>query len=301
MNVFLWLGAVVVIALFMHRQYLGTLVGVALFFLGAILGGIWQAIILIGGVIYLLVWAFRHNPRVRVHRISYRTQRMNRLDVRHIKPCLDVLVHTALRYEAYWDKRKLALIQEMFDEIGKNSRERAEIIRKSLYQKPRPNIENIVARLNKLRLHPDDRLKLYQDAVHLAVETTDGDFDVFRSDMLRLGMDIGITPQICVAVLLEYYQQVHGQSHHTNHQQSQQQHTPKSPINQNELMQSAEILGIDPHASVAEINQAYRQKMRDYHPDRNPQVTDAVRQMLHEKSLAINSAREYMLKRHQRG
>ena len=50
------------------------------------------------------------------------------------------------------------------------------------------------------------------------------------------------------------------------------------------------------HATIDEINRAYRLKMKEFHPDRNVNVTDAVREMIHQEAIKINAARDYLLK-----
>ena len=62
------------------------------------------------------------------------------------------------------------------------------------------------------------------------------------------------------------------------------------------LAESAKILGVSVHATIDEINRAYRVKMKEFHPDRNVNVTDAVREMIHQEAIKINAARDYLLK-----
>ena len=63
-----------------------------------------------------------------------------------------------------------------------------------------------------------------------------------------------------------------------------------------QLAESAKILGVSVHATIDEINRAYRLKMKEFHPDRNVNVTDAVREMIHQEAIKINAARDYLLK-----
>ena len=49
------------------------------------------------------------------------------------------------------------------------------------------------------------------------------------------------------------------------------------------------------HASIEDIQKAYRLKIKDFHPDRNINVTPAVKEMLQEQARLINEARDILL------
>ena len=57
----------------------------------------------------------------------------------------------------------------------------------------------------------------------------------------------------------------------------------------------AEILGVAENASKAEIKAAYRRKMQSFHPDKNPNITPEVAQMLKEQAQKINQAYEFLM------
>ncbi|MBR7003110.1 MAG: DnaJ domain-containing protein [Neisseriaceae bacterium] len=57
----------------------------------------------------------------------------------------------------------------------------------------------------------------------------------------------------------------------------------------------AEILGVAENASKAEIKAAYRRKMQSFHPDKNPNITPEVAQMLKEQAQKINEAYEFLM------
>ena len=50
------------------------------------------------------------------------------------------------------------------------------------------------------------------------------------------------------------------------------------------------ILGINPSATTAEIKEAYRNKAKDYHPDKLIGIPDAVRKLAEEELKKINQA-----------
>lgn len=79
-------------------------------------------------------------------------------------------------------------------------------------------------------------------------------------------------------------------------QEQTRQEQERQQQENSQLAESAKILGVSVHATIDEINRAYRVKMKAFHPDRNVNVTDAVREMIHQEAIKINAARDYLLK-----
>lgn len=79
-------------------------------------------------------------------------------------------------------------------------------------------------------------------------------------------------------------------------QEQARQEQARQQQENSQLAESAKILGVSVHATIDEINRAYRVKMKAFHPDRNVNVTDAVREMIHQEAIKINAARDYLLK-----
>ena len=52
------------------------------------------------------------------------------------------------------------------------------------------------------------------------------------------------------------------------------------------------ILGVDPHASMEEIRQAYRLRMSEYHPDKVAGLGPELRELAERKAKEINRAYE---------
>ncbi|WP_026471383.1 J domain-containing protein [Alkanindiges illinoisensis] len=60
---------------------------------------------------------------------------------------------------------------------------------------------------------------------------------------------------------------------------------------------ACEILGLSQaEISTARIQQAYRQKMREYHPDKHQGLPEAIQKLLHEKTQDVNKAKDILLK-----
>lgn len=93
------------------------------------------------------------------------------------------------------------------------------------------------------------------------------------------------------------WQQEQARQEQARRQQEQaRQEQARQQQENSQLAESAKILGVSVHATIDEINRAYRVKMKAFHPDRNVNVTDAVREMIHQEAIKINAARDYLLK-----
>ena len=90
-------------------------------------------------------------------------------------------------------------------------------------------------------------------------------------------------------------EQARRQQEQARQEQARQEQERQQQAN-SRLAESAKILGVSVHATIDEINRAYRVKMKEFHPDRNVNVTDAVREMIHQEAIKINAARDYLLK-----
>ena len=90
-------------------------------------------------------------------------------------------------------------------------------------------------------------------------------------------------------------EQARWQQEQARQEQARQEQERQQQEN-SQLAESAKILGVSVHATIDEINRAYRLKMKEFHPDRNVNVTDAVREMIHQEAIKINAARDYLLK-----
>ena len=62
------------------------------------------------------------------------------------------------------------------------------------------------------------------------------------------------------------------------------------------MLQNLSILGLNENASISEVKTAYRQLVKDFHPDRLTGVNDRIKDLAKEKFLLIQKAYEYLNK-----
>lgn len=111
---------------------------------------------------------------------------------------------------------------------------------------------------------------------------------------IKVGTSLGINYDFCYENISQYLEKIgfdnQFNQEHESSQQETQNHTCKD-----ELETAAIILGININAGINEIKNAYRMKIKDFHPDRNVNVTPAVKKYLEEQSMLINNAKETLL------
>lgn len=57
---------------------------------------------------------------------------------------------------------------------------------------------------------------------------------------------------------------------------------------------ACKVLGIDPRSGVEEIKSAYKQKIKEYHPDRVANLGDEIRELAGRKTQEINQAYNFL-------
>lgn len=202
-----------------------------------------------------------------------------------LTPHLDILCHYALRYEPKWTSEKIKFIKNQFIELTK-TQEEILYLRDRMKLSNRPPLKTCIQ--NLLDLNIPDLHETLLDNVGILLTGTCEDFYVIEKDLRQLAKALLIDNHI-INHLVEHYRQVYSQ-YHSNNEFNADSST------ESKLKEAADILGVSIDATETQINHAWRLKMKDFHPDRNVQVTDAVREMIKQQAQKINTARDYLLK-----
>ena len=198
---------------------------------------------------------------------------------RHIEiltPCIDILCYFSLKYEKEWTPEKVKYIKDLFRTICQNSIEQ-DFLKNRLKLKTRPDLSYNISLWLKTKPSTDDK-KIIYDAIVILLINTCKNAEIIRQESLSFGSNIGLEYPYCQNILNEHIYQQEGPSTNTS-----------------EIEEAAKVLGVSIDAKIEEIQKAYRLKIKDFHPDRNTNVTPAVKQMLEEQAHLINEAREILL------
>jgi DnaJ-domain-containing protein 1 len=196
-----------------------------------------------------------------------------------LAPCINILGYFALKYEPEWTPEKVRYIKHLFSDICSTESDHL-YLREQLKGKGYfffdQNIKNWLSQNPSI----DDRRIIFEAAVKLLVNTCNSINDI-RADSFNFGEKIGLGWKYCNDFLADIFDD-HTDNYSTDN-------------NYNSKEEAAKILDVSVNASIDEIQKAYRLKIREFHPDRNANVTDAVREMLNNQTKLINEARDTLL------
>lgn len=199
--------------------------------------------------------------------------------VKELTPCINILCHFALYYEPKWTSEKVKYIKDIFSNICITESDTL-YLRNQLKERNDFILNQNIS--NWLNLNPslEDRTIIFNAATILLLNTC-SDLEKAKSDSLSFGAAIGLNSKYC-------------NNFFSDHAYNENYHL-KQDISVVEW--ASELLGVSMNASVEEIQKAYRLKIREFHPDRNVNVTSTVRDMLHEQTRLINEARDILLQK----
>lgn len=213
---------------------------------------------------------------------SYQQTETTKSEIELLTPCISILRHFALKYEPEWTSEKVRYIKNLFSDICKTSADEI-YLRNQLKSTRTPFLSEAISSWLKLNPSQDDR-KIIFNAVAILLVNTSNDIGLIEKDSLDFGTIIGLDYRYCQIFLSEILS-----DRQENQSKSSSGHTESM------LEQAAKCLGISVHANIEEIQKAYRLKIKDFHPDRNINVTPAVKEMLQEQARLINDARDILL------
>ncbi|QHI08903.1 hypothetical protein [Acinetobacter haemolyticus] len=203
--------------------------------------------------------------------------------IEQIYPCIDIVCHYALLHEPVWNSDKVNFVKNIFIEVCENDNEIV-LLRERIKLSSRPSISQSIRDFLVLQPNVPRKAEIYINVMILIFNTCDNT-EVFKTEVLQFGSNIGLEHNYCIEELQNFLK----------HAAEQEKDTPiVEELNEREL--AARLLGISIQASTEEIKKAHRIKIREFHSDRNVGVTDAVREILEQKSAEINHARDVLLK-----
>lgn len=214
--------------------------------------------------------------------------------VRNLEPCIDILCQFALKYEPRWTTEKVQFVKNSFIHLCETQEDQA-YLRDRLKTEHRPSLFENIRTFASSRPPRSDLEIIYAKICILLVNTCD-DLEMIKRDCCSAGTSMGLTFDYCDDQLRQIL--LEREQHHQEYRQysDNSNDTSDQTVFISEVQRAAEILGIPPNSSRDEIQKAYRTKIKDFHPDRNVNVTDAVKQMLEQQAHLINSARDTLMK-----
>lgn len=227
------------------------------------------------GAIAFLIWAYLKDQGKKDVQVDNSDNSISEIKI--LTPYIDVLCHFALKHEPEWVPEKVRYIRDFFENIYKNENDR-QYLKDRLKLKSRPGLDYSISEVCKLNLDLDGRKTLFHAVVNLLTNTCT-EINKIETDSLKFGASINLDRSYCKAYLNEVFANF-----------------KKEEISKDsEIEKAAKILGVSVNATMDEVQKAYRLKIREFHPDRNINVTASVKSILEEKTHLINEARDIFI------
>lgn len=264
------------------------IIGIVLIFL--IFGPI--GLLIAGGIWWMIRKKSADNERITAVQQQFQQQNEQHnqsSEIENLASLIDILCTYALKYEPEWHPEKVRFIKNIFQDFLKTTDDKTFLKErlKAQYRRPLPSL--ISSWLNQ---EPtlEDRQFVSKMVTILMVQTCD-DFNVAQQECLSFGTTIGLDEYECYIRFSELARETgrYHQQYQNDKQESQSQEF------KTKLELSAEILGVSVYATREEIQKAYRLKIKEFHPDRNVNVTPTVKAMLEEQAHKINAARDLLI------
>lgn len=221
--------------------------------------------------------------------------------------CADILTHYAFMKDASWTSAKVQLVRQFCGKLMNNPQQQ-DVLRERLKQTRRPALQESIAQLNRYEIDEDIRAFLLMQAYEL-LYLQSYHYRFVEQQLNPLAQGIGLSRRITRQIFDELKTQPnrHGyataddNNDHDKHNQ-RDNHTgnngtkPATAQMNSAIEQACQILDIEPRQlNLTIVQQAYRNKVAEFHPDKYHNLPEAVKTLLAEKTRELNQARQVLL------
>lgn len=221
--------------------------------------------------------------------------------------CADILTHYAFMKNASWTSAKVQLVRQFCDKLM-NDQQQQDVLRERLKQTRRPALQESIAQLNRYEIDEDIRAFLLMQAYEL-LYLQSYHYRFVEQQLNPLAQGIGLSRRITRQIFDELKTQPNRHGYATaddsdsrdNHSQ-RDNHTgnngtkPATAQMNSAIEQACQILDIElRQMNLTMIQQAYRSKVAEFHPDKYHNLPEAVKTLLAEKTRELNQARQVLL------
>lgn len=221
--------------------------------------------------------------------------------------CADILTHYAFMKDAKWTSAKVQLVRQFCDKLMNNPQQQ-DVLKERLKQNRRPALQESMVQLNRYEIDEDIRAFLLMQAYEL-LYLQSYHYRFVEQQLNPLAQGIGLSRRITRQIFDELKTQPnrHGyataddNNDHDKHNQ-RDNHTgnngtkPATAQMNSAIEQACQILDIEPRQlNLTMVQQAYRNKVAEFHPDKYHNLPEAVKTLLAEKTHELNQARQVLL------
>ena len=211
------------------------------------------------------------------------------ITIQSLVPIIQLISYFCLKKDKQWTSEKVRFVKEIFEDACETQADFQ--LLQQLMKSKNDNEYGLVQQF--IAMQPDYELR-HKVFIHCGIALLLDDYSNSAIDSIlsQLGQQLYLEKR-------DYTEAINRWKNESNQQQysndNSHDSTSQHSTSQHQLAWAYGILGLDHYASEVDVKKAFRQKMAQYHPDKNQNVTEAVQQLLNEKTVEVQKARDVIM------
>ena len=211
------------------------------------------------------------------------------ITIQSLVPIIQLISYFCQKKDNHWTSEKVRFVKEIFEDACDTQADFQ--LLQQLMKSKNDNQDGLIQQFNAMQPDYDLRHKVF---LHCGIALLFDEYSNSAIDSIlsQLGQQLHLEKRDYTEAINRWKNESnqHQYSNDNSHDSASQHST-----SQHQLAWAHGILGLDHHASEVDVKKAFRQKMAQYHPDKNQNVTEAVQQLLNEKTVEVQKARDVIM------
>lgn len=207
--------------------------------------------------------------------------------VRWLAPAVNLLTHYALRYGS-WTSEKVRVIKDGFEGVTNGDPDELDSLKSLIKGTGRPSVDECIACYNRRSNSEEAAVSILVGVAALLQLSGRSDQDV-ASEIVMLGANLNLAPNVVLDMLHNLADDEY-QGHDDGEDQGEEDESDA------EAQRASAVLGVPLGSTRDVIQQAWRKKISELHPDKYTGLPEVVQNMIKEKAQELNQARDVLLK-----
>lgn len=206
---------------------------------------------------------------------------------------VDILTHFARFNGHEWRPEKLHVFNHKMFAAFQNQPYLYALLQQRIHNIESPALDQSIQFLLRHKPTEEARLGLMLQAFQILAMDESNLMDV-EGLIKTFAMLLGISPSTFDEFRQELRKRFSYGSQSTNN--NRHQNNNHQPSGNTEIVWACEILNIDQRSSTRDaVQQAYRNKIKEFHPDKHQSLPESVRQLIESKAQELNQARDILM------
>ena len=206
------------------------------------------------------------------------------ITIESLIPIISLISYFCLKKDKQWTTEKVRFVKEIFEDACETQADFQ--LLQHLMKSKDDNVHELIRQF--IAMQPDYELR-HKVFIHCGIALLYDHYSDTTMDSIlsHLGQQLQLNKRD--------YQEAINQWKNESSQQHSAHGCAGSSAAPDQLAWAYGILDLDQQATELDMKKAFRQKMAQYHPDKNQNVTDVVQQLLNEKTVELQKARDIIM------